>query len=143
MLTGCSSSTTPAATATAAATPSQPEPTDSASAATLTALSDCSGSDNGIKLGFEAWETLMKSDTGFSKWAADTASIESNVSTAAKTDATFGATANAAAATALSGALVRVESDLIQGDQTGSAPSSYADDVKAAIAAEAPFESCQ
>jgi len=147
LLAGCSSSTTPAASATsassAAATPSQPTPTDSAPTAAVTALANCSGSDNGIKLGFAAWQTLMKSDTGFLKLAGDTSPFASTVSAAASTDSTFGDTAGAAAATALTAALIRVESDLEQGDQTGSAPSSYPDDVKAAIAAEAPFEACQ
>lgn len=151
----CSGTSTPAANAAAtSAAPSassspSPSPSAASSAPQATATaplssSQCSGADNGLKLGYGAWATLMRSGTEFTAWESATANYLSSARDAAQFDATFsGADAQAALdAQALASALAQLDADLQQGVDTGHAPASYPDDAKAATAAAALFDSC-
>lgn len=140
VLAGCSGTQAPAAaTSTSPATAStSPSPASAAAAA----LETCTSSDRGLATAFQAYETLMKSDTTFAQWTSDTSSVESAAQSAASFDSTFGVAGNAADASALAAALAVVQADLAQGVQTGDAPSAYPADVKVSLAAELPFAAC-
>lgn len=143
-LAGCGSSSSVQAVASptpSSAAPSSQAPDPSPSAVDA-AFSQCSSADYGVHIGFEAYETLMKSDDSFAAWASDTSKVQQSAQSAASFDSTFGLSANAAAASTLAAALTVVHDDLEQGVESGEAPSSYKTDVESAMAAEAPFETC-